>query len=256
MTLNKSKMPPVCSIQVWPCHGSLDQAWHSLGLSDVQLIPVCGWRQLTTELCHLPTATCLIFKQWFLVLQNAVFSSVCTWQLSFLVPWNNSSTFFFSVLSNRPRQQSCHSVLKAWGIEAWSCLSSGIVQVTVVLSAPSHIPSRSRQLLRKWFRRKGWHFGSNQVKSHERKNLKIIPSTTFFGRIEPEAKRGFGVWYSSTCLTGPSTEEKTDVLKGKGKKNAWNTTYVNQCLENKPRICSWVIFLANTERKTEEQVAN
>lgn len=145
--------------------------WSSMASS--WLITICGWRQLTAELCHLPTATRLTFKQWFLVLQNAASSSVCTWQLSFLVPWNNSSTFFFfSVLSNRPKQQSCHSVLKAWGIEAWSCLSSGILQVTVVLSAPSHIPSRSWQLLRKWFRRKGWHFGSNQVKSHEKKELK------------------------------------------------------------------------------------
>lgn len=195
----------------WP---SMAWPW----LTYVQLTPVCWWRQLTTELCHLPTATHLIFKQWFLALQNVLSSSICTWQLSFLMPWNNSSTFFFSVLSNRPRQQSCHSLLKAWGIEAWSCLSLGIAQVTVVVRAPSHIPSRSWQLLRKWLRGKGWHSGSNQVKSHERKNLKIIPSTNFFGRIEPEAKRGFVVWYSSTCLAGPSTEEKTDVLKGKGEK--------------------------------------
>ena len=141
---------------------------------------------------------CLIFKQWFLVLQNAVFSSDCTWQLCFLVPWNYSSTFFFlffSVLSKWPRQQSCHSILKVWGTEAWSCLASGILQVTGVLSTPSHLLFfRSWQPLRKWFGGKSWHFGNKQLKS-KRKKLKIIPSTTFFGRVEPDAKRGVCVWY-------------------------------------------------------------
>ena len=102
---------------------------------------------------------------------------------------------FFSVLSKWPRQQSCHSILKVWGTEAWSCLASGILQVTGVLSTPSHLLFfRSWQPLRKWFGGKSWHFGNKQLKS-KRKKLKIIPSTTFFGRVEPDAKRGVCVWY-------------------------------------------------------------
>lgn len=64
---------------------------------------------------------------------------------------------------------------------------------------------------------------------------------------------------SSTCLVAPSTEEKTDVLKGEGKKKntyAHDRIYVNQCLENKPRICFWVILLANTVKNSRKLTLN
>lgn len=70
-------------------------------------------RQLTTELCHLPTARRSIFKQWFQVLRDALFSSLCTWQLCFLVPWNYSSTFSFLSLASDPGNRAA--------IPYWKC---------------------------------------------------------------------------------------------------------------------------------------
>lgn len=94
---------------------------------------------------------------------------------------------FLSLASDPGNRTAIPYWMKARGIEAWSCLASGIMQVTMALIAPFLIPFRSWQPLGKWFGGKGWHLGNNQVKSHKRENLKIIPSTTFFGRVEPDA---------------------------------------------------------------------